>query len=597
MSRFTKNYIYNFVIPYNNKHEKLAFVISLCYNFMDIKAETAVLLRFINSLVRRRADHYMAQLCLGCMQKNNGEPVCPFCGFDKATEQNAPFLPLGAELQNGNYVIGKKISNNAEGAKYIGFSKAMNSSVIVSEFMPAGICGRANGKKKVVIRGGYEDQFNQLNEEYLSYYREIARLRELNSIAPIYDIFSENGVSYTVSENYESIPFTEYINRRSGSIDWNTARPLFMPLLGMLSSLHAAGIGHYAISPDSLVVTSAGKLRLKDFALKDFRQTGGAFEPELPDGCAAPEQYKEIGVLDEATDVYGFTATLFYALTGRLPEKSSERKPDGKLSIPTSVFKRLPPHIVTALAGGLQVQKLNRISTFEEMRSQLSSAPTVKAIQTEANRNAIQTEAADNYVPRKKDGVPGIVWGILTVLACLLILLGAGIYWVIQNPDSFNNWITGKSDDNHEESMVDPDDPDLIEIPKIIGQRYDEIAAKLTSSSDYVLVKSVDQYSEKFEEGVIISQSPAEGIIAKKGVKIVVTVSLGSAERVLPVISNSSVEAAIKQLNDLGFIVSGTYESSETIEKGKVIDYAHHNAGDKTKNDSITIRISTGPEK
>lgn len=541
----------------------------------------------------------MAQLCLGCMQKNNGEQICPFCGFDKATVQNAPFLPLGAELQEGKYVIGKKLVNNAEGAKYIGYSKAMNSSVIISEFMPAGICGRANGKKKVVIRKGFEEQFNKLNEEYLSYYRDIARLREMVSIAPVFDIFSENGVSYTVSENYESIPFTEYINRRNGSIDWNTARPLFMPLLAMLSSLHAAGIGHYAISPENLVVTSAGKLRLTDFALKDIRQTGGFFEPELMDGCAAPEQYKEIGVLDEATDVYGFTATLFYALTGRLPENGNERKPDGKLSIPTSVFKRLPPHIVTALAGGLQVQKLNRIATFEEMRNQLSSAPTVKAIQTEANRNAIQSEAAENYVPRKKDGIPGFVWAILSVLACLLILLGAGIYWITNNPDSFSNWITGKSGDSQEESLIDPDDPDLIAIPDLVGERYDDIAARLSNSSDYVLIKSKDQTSEKYEEGIIISQSPAadKGIIAKKGVKIVVTVSLGSSERELPIIKGQSVETAVRLLNQKGFIVSGAYNPSETVEEGKVIGYQSHNAGDKTKDENITIIISTGPEK
>ena len=155
----------------------------------------------------------MAQLCLGCMQKNNGEKVCPICGFNRDTVQNAPFMPLGTELQDGNYIVGKKLSGNAESAKYIGFSKTMGTKVIISEFMPAGICGRANGKKKVVIRGGYEEQFQKLNEEFLSYYRSVARLRELSAIAPIFDIFSENGVSYTVAEYYDSIPFTEYINR------------------------------------------------------------------------------------------------------------------------------------------------------------------------------------------------------------------------------------------------------------------------------------------------------------------------------------------------------------------------------------------------
>ncbi len=539
----------------------------------------------------------MSQLCLGCMQNNNGEKICPHCGFDKDTIQNAPYIPLGTELQGGNYIVGKKLTNNGEGAKYLAYSKTMNSPVIISEFMPAGICGRASGKKKVVIRGGYEDQFNKLNDEFLSYYRNIARLRELSAIAPIFDIFSENNVSYTVSEYYESIPFTEYINRRNGSIDWNTARPLFMPLITTLSLLHSAKIGHYAISPENLVVTSSGKLRLTEFALKEMRQTGGFFEPELMDGCAAPEQYNNVGVLDEATDVYGFTATLFYALTGRLPENSNERKADGKLSIPTAVFKRLPPHIVSALAGGLQVQKLNRISTFEEMRTQLSSAPTVKAIRNEANRNAIQSEAADNYTPRKKDGVPGFVWGILTVLACLLILLGAGIYWISNNPDSFTNFITGKTEESEDDNVVDPDNPDLISIPNLVGQRYDEVITKLSGSTDYVIIKTEDEISDKYEEGVIKSQSPESGITANKGATIVVTVSMGSADRELPIIAGQSVETAVQALNAQGFVASGNYVSSETVEAGKVIGYTSHVAGDKEKYGStVVINISTGPE-
>ena len=104
----------------------------------------------------------MGQLCLGCMKENNGENICPLCGFDKSTEQPAPFLPLGVKLQENNYLVGRKIDNNAEGARYIGYSERMNSPVIIHEFMPAGICGRAKGKTNVVIRGGYEEVYSEL---------------------------------------------------------------------------------------------------------------------------------------------------------------------------------------------------------------------------------------------------------------------------------------------------------------------------------------------------------------------------------------------------------------------------------------------------
>lgn len=538
----------------------------------------------------------MAQLCFGCMKENNGEQICPYCGFDKDTEQDAPFLPLGTKLQDGNYIVGKRLDNNAEGAKYIGYSNTMHSPVTISEFMPAGICGRAKGKTNVVIRNGFEKRYEELNAEFLNYYRDIARLRDLKAIAPIFDIFSENGVSYTVEESYESIPFKQYLERRGGSIEWNTARPLFMPLISALSSLHEAEIGHYAVSPENLVVTSDGKLRLKGFAIEEIRKTGGFFEPELIDGCAAPEQYKENGILDESTDVYGLTAVLFYALTGQLPEKGNERKPDGKLSIPTSIFKRLPPHIVTALSGGLQVNKNERIRTFENLRTQLSAAPTVKAMQNEVTRKEMQNQTVQKYTP-KKEGVPGYVWGIISILAIMLILLVVGTYWIQNNPDGFRA-IFG--DNGSEEISGDENsnvNPDLIRIPNLVGQKYDDILSMQNADSDYVIIKANEEIFSDKEEGTIVSQSPQDGISAEKGVTIVVTVSKGQPNRELPAISGQSLEAAVDALGKQGFIASGIYVASDTVEEGKVIGYENYNAGDMAPYGSkIIINISQGPE-
>lgn len=548
--------------------------------------------------VRRMAVQFiMAQLCLGCMRENNGEQVCPHCGFNRASEQPAPFLPLGTILQEQRYLVGKKIDNNAEGARYIGYDNFMHSPVIIHEFMPAGICGRAKGKTNVVIRGGYEDKYKKLDESFLEYYRTVARMRELSAIAPIYDIFSENNVSYTVEESFENILFTEYISRRGGSIDWNTARPLFMPLLTALSSIHNAGIGHYGISPENLVVTASGKLRLTNFAIKEIRQAGDFFEPELFDGCTALEQYTPDSKLDEATDVYGFTATLFYALTGCLPENSNERKPDGKLSIPTAVFKRLPPHVVTALAGGLQVMKENRIKTFKQLQEQLSAAPMVKAIQTEATRSAIQNEVAHNYVSKKKNGIPGFVWAILTVLSGLLILLVAGIIWMQNNP--FTNIFAPAVEESSEESETSNVNPNMIQIPNLVGQNYDDIIAKQNSSSDYTIIKANEEiFSDKYNAGQIVSQSPETGLSANKGVVIVVTVSKGLQNRELPAINDQSVQNAVKALSEQGFIATGNYVSSDTVEAGKVIGYENYNAGDLAPYGSkIVISISTGPEQ
>lgn len=540
----------------------------------------------------------MAQLCLGCMKENQGEKICPLCGFDSSAEQPAPFLPLGVKLQQDNYLVGRKLDNNAEGARYIGYSETMHSPVIIHELMPAGICGRAKGKTNVVIRGGFEDRYNEINEKFLSYYRTLATMRELSAVAPIFDIFTENGVSYTVEEYYDSIPFTEFIERRGGSVDWNTARQLFMPLISALSALHSAGIGHYAVSPENISVTTSGKLRLTGFAIDDIRRSGTNFDPELMDGCAAMEQYMGAADLTEATDIYGFTATLFYALTGKLPENSCDRKPDGKLPIPTSVFKRLPSHVVTALAGGLQVSPKKRIQTFEEMRTQLSAAPTVKAIQTEASRSARQSEAVNRYTP-KKGGVPGSAWAALSVLSCILILLVAAIFWFNDHPITNLNIFVEDVEESSEESEEESIDPNLITVPNLVGKDYNDIISKQTADSEYTIIKANEEiFSDKYAEGQIVSQSPETNTKSGRGCIIVVTVSKGFANRELPVIAGQSLETAVTALNDQGFIASpGNYVASDSVEEGKVIGYENYNAGDLAPYGSkININISTGSE-
>lgn len=71
-----------------------------------------------------------------------------------------------------------------------------------------------------------------------------------------------------------------------------------------------------------------------------------------------------------------------------MPKSAVERRKDSRLLMSTTTVKRLPPYVVSALANGLQVERENRITDFDELRSQLSVAHTAKAIQDEISRTA-----------------------------------------------------------------------------------------------------------------------------------------------------------------------------------------------------------------
>ncbi len=84
-----------------------------------------------------------------------------------------------------------------------------------------------------------------------------------------------------------------------------------MPVLSALSAIHAAGIRHLGISPDTLHIMKDGRMKLDGFCIGAVRRMNSDLPPDLVAGCAAMEQYVMDYLPNEATDVYGFAASLF----------------------------------------------------------------------------------------------------------------------------------------------------------------------------------------------------------------------------------------------------------------------------------------------
>ena len=318
------------------------------------------------------------QLCMNCMEESSEGMVCPHCGFRKDEPQMRHALPYRTILQ-GRYIAGRAKKSNGEGISYIGYDMVLNSKIELREFFPQTLCERQENSAAVRVVGGSEIIFDECLANFLNYAREVAHLRELSAIEQIYDIFEENNTAYTVAEWNESITLRYFIERSGGNLSWNAARQLFMPVLNALSTMHAGGVKHLGISPDSLVILKNGKMKLTDFCIDTVRRMDTDLPPDMTPGCAAIEQYVMDYTPDESTDVYGFAASLFFALTGILPQDALKRRVDSRLLIPTSILRTLPPHVVTALANALQVSPDKRIATFERLRDELSAAPTVTA--------------------------------------------------------------------------------------------------------------------------------------------------------------------------------------------------------------------------
>lgn len=533
-------------------------------------------------------------LCMGCMQELNGSVICPNCHFDNSEVQSAPFLPFGTELA-GRYVTGTGLETNGESTRYIAFDKQTGDVVIVSEFLPIGLFSRDEGQTELKVN--YDDRlaFNKLRDEFISYFRIISELKDLSALTNIVDVFEENNTAYAIEEKEDLIPFEEYIERSNGHLDWDIARPLFMPVISALEALHKRGVGHYAVAPKNLFITASGKIRMSGYATENERKRGTALKSQLFSGAAAPEQYEDNFPLDDITDIYGLCSTLFYALTGHLPKSAVERLKDSRLLMSTSTVKSLPPHVVSALANGLQVQRENRITDFDELRSQLSVAHTAKAIQDEISRTASMNITKEQS--RRNNGMSHTSIVTISVAITVLVLGIAGVFWLMQNP------LAGLFSGNTDATAASTSSTEWTGpvVPNYVGMKYEDVVKAAASDDSVVVYRDYnDAYSDKYADGVVMEQYPPAGskVEQEDGITVSVTVSLGAQMRELPAIQGNKIDEAAQSLADAGLLATAEYQYSDTVAENRVIGYKNHVAGDTLESGSnIIIIVSNGRQQ
>lgn len=546
----------------------------------------------------------MADLCYGCMKDTHGEQICPHCGFSQDTEQFSPFLPLGTGLENDRYTVGKVLDTRADSVRYIGYDNKAEKIVEIREFLPENLIKRTEGSSVVTVNKGCSGRFNALKEKFTDMGQAVMNLENNDSIVKVENVFQDNNTVYTVSRYEDVTSFEDYVKKNGGHLEWESLRPVIKPLLEGMIALTEGGMCHLGICPLNILVTPEG-IKLDDFAIRDVRQTGNGIEPELFSGCSAPEQYEDGAELDVATDVYGFCASMFFALTGKLPLDAVKRKEDGRLLMSTSIAKKLPPFVISTLAKGLQVNKAERISSFRELAEQLSAAPTVKAMQDEISQTVEVTK--ENVHQEEKGKMSNFKVGVIAMLIALAVFGGLGYLWYSTHPldgmFDINNEATQSATMSSEampEDFTYAADSEYFRVPDFIGKTWEEAKTVADSSSEYSIYKAIDEeFSDTVPEGKICKQTPdAKKTVSRgnDGVTVICTISKGTQYRELPKVQNVNKDVATENLVNNGFVVNSTLGYSDSIPAGNVIGYSGNiKEGDKQEYGStITINVSLG---
>jgi non-specific serine/threonine protein kinase len=162
------------------------------------------------------------------------------------------------------------------------------------------------------------------------FYREARAAAALShpNIMTVYDIGTEEGVTYAVAELLEGQTLGSRIKR--GVFDWRGAVEIASAIADGLAAAHGKGIIHRDIKPENIFLTKDGGVKVLDFGLARLDAGGRTPQPGVPVmetqpgllmGTVAymsPEQVRAQPA-DARSDVFAFGCVLYEMAVGRHP--------------------------------------------------------------------------------------------------------------------------------------------------------------------------------------------------------------------------------------------------------------------------------------
>ena len=464
-------------------------------------------------------------LCMGCMSALSGDKVCSTCGFDSSAYNEPNALPLRTMLA-GRYLVGKVLSTTGEGINYLSLDTVTESVVKITEYFPAGICHR-NSDSTVSISGDTSYVYNDGILKFIDLHKKLAGLSDVSAVYRIIDIFEVNNTAYSITEYLPGISFKEFLIRNGGVLKWEQIRPLFLPLVNAVRTLHKNGIIHGGISPETLIVGRDGKMRISDFCISEVRNARSEMTAQLYPGFAAIEQYRGEEITP-ATDVYAVAAILFRTLTGNPPPDSKQRTEKDNMSFSRSVAEQVPRNVLVAMANALQLEPEKRTATMDEFRENIQGAEPSEPVQAPKNNGKNNKKPSSN----KK-------YVLIAALATALILaIIAGIFYVLTLNDSDETASSSSEMQISQESYLTIDASSTPEkhmsVPDFSGKSVAELLENNEYAEwfDFKVVKK--EYNNKVSRGKICAQSVQIGTAVKKGTVVEFTVSLGPEQITVP---------------------------------------------------------------
>ena len=223
-----------------------------------------------------------------------------------------------------------------------------------------------------------------------------SKIKNLPGIVSVRDFFSANGTAYIVMEFLDGISLKKYLQRKGGKVPCDEIVTVLRPVMDSLVQVHKLGLIHRDISPDNIIITKNGEVKLIDFgAAKQSNLDGKSLSIVLKQGFAPEEQYRTHGEQGPWTDIYALGVTIYYAVTGTLPPESIQRLYKDTIIRPSEKGAIISPTQESALMKSLAVYARHRYQDVTQMITGLCGRKSTSAA-TATRRTLTESVAAEN---------------------------------------------------------------------------------------------------------------------------------------------------------------------------------------------------------
>lgn len=527
-------------------------------------------------------------LCMGCMNDKTYDGPCKLCGYSDS-DPCIPTYLVPKTFLNERYIVGKLLSYNGEGAVYIGYDTVANIRVTIKEFMPDTLCSRMKGETEISVNADNSALYKTYMSEFADLHRSLMKLSGMAHIQAVLDIFYENGTCYAVLEFISGISLKTFLENSAGELSWEQVKEFFPPILTTLSLIHAAGIIHRGISPQTIFVTDKMELKLAGFCISAERTTNTEIACEMFSGYAAPEQYTN-EINGTWTDVYGISAVLYRALTGTAPAEAVARSGNPILE-PMMINRNIPQHVSKVIMNGMRLSTETRIRTVTEFVDKLFAPPRyIGSDASHASDGRPLSKREEKILEkrqkeqRKTLAVLIGVGAVLIVFAIAFALALSGVFGKGGSDDnsessssstssstSTTSSSSSQSSSSDESSLPEnSSEPPVvtIEVSDFTDCSYEKTAERYDGK--LVFVPTYD-YSNEYSNGMIFWQSIEPGESVPLGTQIKVKVSKGKNIVALPDYTGKDEAAYTQELENLNIKYQVEKKKSNDVPNGYVL--------------------------